>query len=169
MAVINYNNTGVTRISESDSNKKEENKIPRSISSKLDLLDDKLDGLYKSVYISRPDNKNNMNDIINRLDDSIDKLQSNELNVSGMSELLRRLDKENKTTNGSSLSNDLMNEVQDLISDGNVINNLYQNDEVHKYILAENYNYDMLCRFVPKLLDALELKRDNVLSADNFS
>ena len=77
MAVINYNNTGVTRISESDGNKKEENKIPRSISSKLDLLDDKLDGLYKSVYISRPDNKNNMNDIINRLDDSIYKIQSN--------------------------------------------------------------------------------------------
>lgn len=167
MAVINYNGTGVTRVNEANSNdKKEENKIPRSISSKLDLLDDKLDGLYKSVYISRPDNKNNMNDIITRLDNSIDKLQSNELNVSGMSELLRRLDKDNKT---SSVSSELMAEVQDLVSDGSVINNLYQNDEVHKYILAENYTYDMLCRFVPKLIDALELKRDNVLSSDNFS
>lgn len=167
MAVINYNSTGVTRVNEANStDDKKENKIPRSISSKLDLLDDKLDGLYKSVYISRPDNKNNMNDIITRLDNSIDNLQSNELNVSGMSELLRRLDKDNKK---SSVADELMLEVQDLVSDGSVINNLYQNDEIHKYILAENYTYDMLCRFVPKLLDALELKRDNVLSADNFS
>ena len=166
MAVMNYNNTGVTRVNEANSNdKKQEEKIPRSISSKLDLLDNKLDGLYKSVYISRPDNKNNMNDIITRLDNSIDKLQSNELNVSGMSELLRRLDKSNKNSN----TEQLMAQMQDLVSDGNIFNNIYNNQEFHKYILAQNYNYDMLCRFVPKLIDALELKRDNVLCADNFS
>ena len=166
MAVMNYNNTGVTRVNEANSNdKKQEEKIPRSISSKLDLLDNKLDGLYKSVYISRPDNKNNMNDIITRLDNSIDKLQSNELNVSGMSELLRRLDKSNKNSN----TEQLMVQMQDLVSDGNIFNNIYNNQEFHKYILAQNYNYDMLCRFVPKLIDALELKRDNVLCADNFS
>jgi len=166
MAIINRNINGITRISEAKDDKQGiEEKIPRSISNKLDLLDNKLDGLYKTVYISRPDNRNNMNDIINKLDDSIDKLQSNELNVSGMSELLRRLDKSNKKSN----TDELMAEVQSLVSDESLLSSLYNNDEMHKYILAQNYNYDMLCRFVPKLIDALELKRDNVLSADNFS
>ena len=30
-----------------------------AIDKKLDLLDQKLDGLYKDIYISRPDNKDN--------------------------------------------------------------------------------------------------------------
>ena len=164
MAIINYNSSGVTRVNEAGRDQAPD-KIPRSISNKLDLLDDKLDSLYKQVYISRPDNKHNMTDIINRLDDSIDKLQSNELNVSGMSELLRRLDKDNKGVKDS----DLMSSIQEMISDETLLNSLYHNDDVHKYIRAQNYNYDMLCRFVPKLIDALELKRDNVLCAENFS
>lgn len=169
MAAINYNNTsGITRVNEASNNdNKVEEKIPRSISSKLDLLDTKLDNLYKNVYISRPDNQHNMNDIIRKLDDSIDKLQSNELNVSGMSELLRRIDKENGVSNKD--VDNLMTSVQGLISDESLLNTLYNNDDIHKYILSQNYNYDMLCKFVPKVLDALELKRDNVLCADNFS
>ena len=70
MAVINYNTGGgVTRLREDSntSNNKDEVKIPKSVSSKLDLLDNKLDNLYKSVYISRPDNVHNTNDIINKL------------------------------------------------------------------------------------------------------
>ena len=85
MAIINNNLGGVTRLNES--NDQENEKVSRAITKKLDLLDTKLDSLYKSIYISRPDNKNNMETIINQLDTSIDKLQSNELSVSGMSEV----------------------------------------------------------------------------------
>ena len=163
MAVINYNTGGgVTRLREDSntSNNKDEVKIPKSVSSKLDLLDNKLDNLYKSVYISRPDNVHNTNDIINKLDDSIDRLQSNELSVSGMSELLRRLSKEESS--GSKKVDDMTASVLDLVSDTSLLNNLYNNDDIHKYILSQNYNYETLCKFVPKVLDALELKRDNI-------
>ena len=60
MAIINYNSSpGITRLAEANSAKdnREEEKIPKTISNKLDLLDTKLDNLYKSVYISRPDNQ----------------------------------------------------------------------------------------------------------------
>ena len=171
MAVINQNTGGgITRMNEnnnSSNDNKDEIKIPKTLSSKLDLLDDKLDSLYKNVYISRPDNVHNSEEIINRLDDSIDKLQSNELSVSGMSELLRRLSKENNS--GSNNVDDMTSSILDLVSDTSLLNNLYNNDDIHKYILSQNYNYDTLCKFVPKVQDALELKRDNVLCADNFS
>ncbi len=170
MAIIDYNSSGVMRINEAGN--KDDNielaKIPRNISSKLDLLDTKLDNLYKSVYISRPDNKHNMTDIVTKLDDSIDRLQSTELNVSGMSELLRRLDTDNSKS-GNKNTNDFFASLQEMISDENLMNNLYNNADMHKYIMSQNYNYDMLCKFVPKVIDALELKRDNVLCADNFS
>ena len=170
MAVTNNDSNGILRINEADSKnqQQEENKPSRSITNKLDLLDTKLDNLYKSVYISRPDNRHNMEDIVNSLDDSIDRLQSNELSVSGMSELLRRLDKEN-SKGGNKQGDDFFSSIQEMISDGNFMNTLYTNSDVHKYIQAQNYNYDMLCKFVSKVMDALELKRDNVLCADNFT
>ena len=34
----------------------------QSINKDLDLLDRKMDGLYKDIYISRPDNKDNQAD-----------------------------------------------------------------------------------------------------------
>lgn len=135
----------------------------KKISKKLDLLDQKIDGLYKDIYISRPDNKKNLDQVLNRIDDAIDKIQDQEISVSGMSELLRRIDSEN----GSNTTK-LMNSVGELFNDQNMINSLFANDDIHKYIARQNYQYDMICKYLPKLVDALEIKRDNVLCSDNF-
>ena len=135
----------------------------RKITKQLDLLDQKMDGLYRDIYVSRPDNKKNFENIIDKLDSSIDKLQSKDNSVSGMSELLRRID-----GNGNNVDN-LINSVGELFNDQNLINSLFANQDIHKYLSAENYQYDMMCRYLPKLLDALEIKRDNVLCSDNFS
>ena len=64
----------------------------RSINHKIDLLDQKLNSMYKDTYISRPDNKDNLDMVINRMDSVLDKLQGSDTSVSGMSELLRRVD-----------------------------------------------------------------------------
>ena len=67
----------------------------RKINKKMDLLDQKLNGLYKDIYVTRPDNRQNMDSIMDKLDKAIDRLQDTDLSVSGMSELLRRIDKDN--------------------------------------------------------------------------
>lgn len=160
--IRNYNRRidNSTVVNESDDPVRSSRKINR----KLDLLDQKMDGLYKNIYITRPDNRKNLDDILNQLDDAIDAIQQDNVNISGMSELMRRLD----NTSGSNVDR-LMNSVGELFNDQNLINTLFANDEIHKYIASQNYQYDMICRYLPKLLDALEIKRDNVLSADNFS
>ena len=136
----------------------------RGVSHKLDLLDQRMDGLYKDIYISRPDNKQNLDSMIDGLDTAIDKLQGIDASVSSMSELLRRIDK-----NGESNTTKLMSSVQDLFNDQNLIGSLFANDTIHNYIAGQNYNYDLICKYLPRLQDALEIKRDNVLCSDNFS
>lgn len=136
----------------------------RKISKKMDILDRKLDGLYRDVYVSRPDNKQNLDRVLDRIDNAINNIQSDEISVSGMSELLRRIDSETGTT-----SSKLMSSVGDLFQDENIMNVLIANQEVNKQITAQNYQYDMICKYLPKLVDALEIKRDNVLCSDNFS
>lgn len=164
--IRNYNRRidNSTVVNESDKSQDDPVRSSRKINRKLDLLDQKMDGLYKNIYITRPDNRKNLDDILNQLDDAIDVIQQDNVNISGMSELMRRLD----NTSGSNVDR-LMNSVGELFNDQNLINTLFANDEIHKYIASQNYQYDIICRYLPKLLDALEIKRDNVLSADNFS
>ena len=136
----------------------------QSINKDLDLLDRKMDGLYKDIYISRPDNKDNLNNVLDKLDSTIDKLQGMDNSVAGMTELLKRVDSQNQTN-----SKQLMSSVQDLFNNQNVLGTMFRNDDIHKYIAAENANYDMICKYLPKLQAALEIKRDNVLCSDNFA
>ena len=136
----------------------------RSINNKIDILNKKVNSLYKDIYVTRTDNMRNLDDIIDSIDNTIDKLQGVSNNASGMAELLRRLDNKGHTN-----VDKLMGSVSDLFDDDNLIGNIVMNDDVHRFIKAQNYNYDLICRWLPRLQDALEVKRDAVLSSDNFS
>ena len=137
----------------------------RKVKKQLDILSKKMNGIYRDTYISRPDNKNNLDSVMNDLDNAINKLASvDNDNVATMSELLRRLDRKNKTD-----TDKLNNSLIDMFNDNGLIGELFANTDMYKYIAAENYNYDMIVKYLPKLKTALELMRDNVLSSDNFS
>jgi hypothetical protein len=87
-----------------------------NINKKIELLDSKMDSLYKDIYISRPDNKNNLDDIINGLDNVIDNLQGSDSTVASMSELLRRI-----TDKGKSNTDRMINSVRDLFEDQTLV------------------------------------------------
>jgi hypothetical protein len=80
-----------------------------------------------------------------------------------MTQLLQRLDGKASTN-----SEDLISAVTDVFSDNSLLGTLFNNQDVHKHIAAENYTYDLICKYLPKLEEALAIKRDNVLCADNF-
>ena len=135
-----------------------------SINKKLDLLDQKVNGLYKDIYITRPDNKQNLDSLIDNLDSALDKLQGFDTSSSGMTELLRRLD-----TSNNSNTDTMMRSVAELFENDNLLGSMIFNDSMHNYIANQNYTYNLICKYLPKLEDALEIKRDNVLCSDNFS
>lgn len=135
------------------------------IGKRLDLLDKKMDSLYKDIYITRTDNKNSLNSILTNIDNSLDKLQATNVSISGMSELLRRI--QNKT--GNPTVDKLFASVEDLFNDQSLLSSLFISDEVRRFIQSQNYQYDMICKYLPKLLEALEVKRDCVLCSDNFN
>ena len=147
----------------------EDNKIPKSITDKLDLLDKKIDDIYSDVYISNGEDSSNLEKSLDRLNITLDKLQDDDMSISGMSRLLSQIDKSNGINGSNSNINQFYGSIQDLFSDQNIVNNIFATEEVHKYIAAQNYQYDLICKYLPRLLDALEIKRDNVLCSDNFS
>ena len=152
-------------VSEETKQNQQTSRSNRSINAKLDLLDKKMDSLYRDVYISRADNKNNLANTIDAMDSVIDRLQDGDnISVSNMVTLLQRLDK-----NNNSNTEELINSVGEIFSDNGLIGTLFNNQDIHKHISAENHTYDIILKYLPKLKDALKILRDNTLSADNFS
>lgn len=138
----------------------------RRINNKLDTLDSNMDGLYQSTYSSRSDNKKDMDRIVSSIDDTIDRLMNNGNGpkISDISNLYIRMQKKQGISNSS-----ILNGAMELFSDNSVINALSVNQETNRYIQAEDYQYDMICKYMPSIETALEIKRDNVLSSDNFT
>ena len=137
----------------------------KKVKKQLDILSKKMDGLYKDTYLTRPDNKNNLDDVMDNLDVAINRISSvDNDNIATMSELIRRLDK--KESVGVDKLNSSLTEI---FNNNNLVGELFANTDMYKYIASENYNYDMICKYLPKLNIALEIMRDNVLSSDNFS
>ena len=136
----------------------------RSITNKLDSLDKKMNSLYKDVHISRPDNKLSLSAAIDAMDSAIDRLQgTDDMSVSNMVTLLQRLDKKNDTDGEK-----LIQSVGEIFSDNGIMGTLFNNQDIHKHISAENYTYDLILKYLPKLKDALKIIMDNVLCSDNF-
>ena len=137
----------------------------RGINKKIDNLNTTVDNLYNTVYSTRVDNQNDLDRITDDIDSNLNDLLSsvNDQNISNISNLIIRLQKKN----GSSVDN-LNKELEALVSDKNIIDTVNL-ENVQKYIQAENYQYDLILKYVPKLLEALEIMKDNVLSSDNYT
>ena len=137
----------------------------RGINKKIDNLNTTVDNLYNTVYSTRVDNQNDLDRITDDIDNNLNDLLSsvNDQNISNISNLIIRLQKKN----GSTVEG-LSKELESLVSDKNIIDTVNL-ENVQKYIQAENYQYDLILKYVPKLKEALEIMKDNVLSSDNYT
>lgn len=136
----------------------------KSVTDKLNTISNKMDNLYKDIYLSRPDNRQNLDMVIDKLDSALDRLQGDDISLSTMSSLLQRIDKKTGVS-----TNNLMTSVKDLFNDSSIIDSLSETNLIHRYIAGENYTYDLLCRYMPKLKLALQIVQDNTLCSDNFA
>lgn len=137
----------------------------RSINKRLDTLQNTMNDLYSSVYSTRTDNRQDMDRITTGIEDDLDDLLSavNNQNISDISNLIIRLQKK-----GNNSVDKVTEQLNDLLADKNVIDSINM-ESITKYLQAENYQYDLILKYVPKLYQALEVMKDNVLSSDNFT
>lgn len=145
---------------------KEKSRSNRSINKRIDRLAGSLDSIYRDTYKTRPDNKHNLTSIANGIEDNLDTIfdKINGQDVSDISRLYIRAI--NKSDNVSKQVAKSLEELFD--SDGNILDNVNMN-LIRKSIQAQDYQIDLVCKYMPKLKDALDVKKDNVLSSDNFT
>lgn len=124
-----------------------------------------LDALYTSTYYASPKNKRDLENIKNDINRSIANITASNTintgmpNISSLYNKLMELTKDPQTAKkmGELFDNeDLMGQLTDVV---------FQNQS----LVELDREIDTICKYMPKLVEALDTRKDNVLSADHFS
>lgn len=135
-----------------------------------DTVQNNLDYLYQKTYYSQPSNKQDLDNVKDRLDSSIDNIVAVNRNNTGngtMSALYSRL-QQAPTLGGS--GDEGAKKLEELINDNQIIESglmgfINNTTTVFDY----DNKIDTILKYMPKLQEALDTRKDNVLSADHFS
>ena len=130
------------------------------------LLQNNTDDLYKSTYYSNPDNKKQLMDIKSSIDASIKNIISTATNNVGEPNISRFYERIYFNTQNDSRT---VQEFEKIFGDNEFINNLTSSYLDNVWIKSKDDEIDELTKYMPKLQEALNTLRDNVLSADSFS
>ncbi len=126
-----------------------------------------IDNLYNSTYYSQPTNQRDLIVAKNNIDLSIDKIISNNMNMIGspnISQLYSRMQLKNMQKDAKTIK-----QLEDVFSDQSLMDTVLTQYSQNKYLKDFDNDIDTICKYMPQLTEALEIKKDNVLSADHFS
>lgn len=139
----------------------------RSVNSRLDQIDALMQDVYKGTYRVDASNSTNLQNITDDIMGSIDALIANDTNINGIpniSRLYNRIQSKSDTLGEFSAQ-----EFMDVFNDKTMISNLMDVYAKSKTIRQMDEQIDMVCKYMPKLQDALEIKKDSVLVSETFS
>ena len=140
----------------------------RNINRLAASIQKNMDSLYRNTYYNEPTGDKEIDDLNRRINSNIDRIVRHNMSTAGIpsvSKLYSRLniDEKLKTTQ-SNLSG-----VETLFADVAGFEDFYANFIQNRYLRELDDEIDAVCKYFPDLLEALEIKKEGVLSADHFS
>ena len=130
------------------------------------LIQSNTDDIYKSTYYTDPENKRQLDNLKNNIDTSIKNILNNNINSTGEPNMSRFYERLFFNTQNDK---DTVAEFEKIFGDNDFINNLSSSYMNNRWIKAIDDELDETLRYMPKLEEALQTLRDNVLSADSFN
>ena len=141
------------------------------VDKRLDNIRDKItkskDMLYSDIYYNDNLASEEIKRLKNRVNDAIEKISNNNVASTGVSNISVLYTKAANMANKN--NNDLIAELNKTLSDRNTMNNLFSIYTQNTLVRDLDREIDMICKYMPKLEDALDTRRECVLSADHFS
>lgn len=136
------------------------------VNTSLKTIDSLMNGIYKSTYNTDRNSKAAVDKISQDIEDSIANIisKNNMSDVSNVTKLLSR-------TKLQDMSNDkqFASQVNSIFEDQSLSTNILSMYTENRWIKDLDIEYDTVLRYMPRLKEALEAKKENVLSSDNFS
>lgn len=136
------------------------------LNSTLDTINTLMDGIYKSTYGSDRNFMNSINQVTQDIEDNISNIisKNNMKDISNVSKLYSRMKLQD-------LSNDkkFINGLSAIFEDQSISPNILSMYTENRWIRYLDIEYDTILKYMPRLQEALNAKKENVLSSDNFS
>ena len=141
-------------------------KNTKVINSALKTINSLMDGVYKATYNTDRNSMDSVNKVTKNLEDNIASIMSknNMSDINNVSKLYSRMKL-------NDLSNDkkFVDGVNSLFEDPAISANILSMYTENRWIKELDHEYDMILKYMPKLQEALDAKKENVLSSDNFA
>lgn len=136
------------------------------INSALKTINSLMDNVYRNTYNSDRGSMDTVNQVTKDLEDRISSIMAKN-NMSDINNISRLYSK----TKLANLSTDKQfnDSVTSLFEDPSISANILSMYTENKWIRDLDHEYDMILKYMPKLQEALNAKKENVLSSDNFS
>lgn len=128
-------------------------------------IKDNIGKLYSSTYFTQPTNSRDLAALKKDISDSISAISTNNMDTVGTANIsklygrIKALDKDS----------DFKKRIEDVLGDRSSMDDIMQAYMENKYLRDLDSEIDVICKYMPKLLEALDTRKDNVLSADHFS
>ena len=133
----------------------------------VDNINSGMDRLYKSTYLSTPMNNRDLANVKNDFNKKLDSIIDGNIKSNGEPNLSKLY---NATIgSGKKDSNKTSDKLQELLQDDKITDGLISDFIQNNRYEEKDAEIDLILKFMPKLRDALNAKKDNVLSADNYS
>ena len=154
-----------------------DNRNSKKINDLLNYLDKQTSDLHRMTYFSTDTSDNIYDNVTTDLDDAIRKATDGDdefKNLSNVTKLLQKVvDKpsfngaDTKLVKGFGKDND--NDISTLFQSSDMVASLMETYAKTKWVSELDSEFDIICKYMPKLQTALDLLRDVVLCSDSYS
>ena len=146
----------------------------RKIQNSLDMLSHQIDDLYNTTYYTTDNSEEYKTQIIDKLDDAIRQATQNDnefKSLSSTSRLFRKLLKSDNSGPNNKIAknfgNGSDNDISTLFQTNELTASLMDSYAKMKWITELDNEFRLICKYMPKLQAALDIKRDAVLCSDS--
>ena len=147
--------------------KADDQKQTKRVNKLANFIQSNIDKLYQTTYYSSPTNKKDLDNIKAKIDDSIGAIVSNNMDSIGMpniSKMYSRIFEKQKFNDQEANS-----KLQEMLSDKALVDSTIATFAQNSKLADLDNKIDTIIKYMPKLQEALDVRKDNVLSADHFN
>ena len=145
-------------------NKNQQQKMSKNILTQLKIVRDRMNSVYRDTYSTDPDRLHSLDAVTDDIETAVSSIMNrNKNDISGISKMYSKL------RLAQVVSDKKYNEsVVNYFENTEIVNQLLTTYMSNRWLKELDMEIDTVCKYMPKLEDALDAIKDAVLSADNF-
>ena len=149
-----------------EKDKSKDKKGPIDLSNISKGVQDSINHLYQQTFYTGIDNRKALMTLRKDMNDTIGSIIDKNMSTNGthLSSLYSRLQTSKEFKN-----DDLVKSIDDIFGSKEMIDGIMATYVENKYIKELDNEIDMVCRYMPKLEDAIDAKVEMILSSDSFT